>query len=88
MRNSFSALFLDHPRDAGETYIEHAGVASRFGWRLLKAAACAYCHALIPALHRTTASDTVRTMAAELNGRAITAREARMHRAGAYDPGL
>jgi hypothetical protein len=49
---------------------------------------CAYCHALIPALHRTTASDTVRAMAAELNGRAILARESRMHRAGAYDPGL
>ncbi len=88
MQKAFTQLFLEHPHDAGETYAEHAGVASRFGWRLLKAAMCAFCHALIPALHRSTASDTVRAMAAELNGRAVTAREARMHRAGAYDPGL
>jgi hypothetical protein len=88
MRKTFGHLFLDHPRDAGETYAEHAGVASRFGWRLMKAALCAFTHAVIPALHKTTASDTVRQMAAELNGRALTAREARMHRAGVYDPGL
>ncbi|MGQ4827728.1 DUF6356 family protein [Enterococcus faecalis] len=45
-------------------------------------------HALIPALHRTTASDRVRAMAAELNGRAMVARDERMRRAGVYDPGL
>ena len=88
MANAFDKLFLEHPRDAGESYTEHFGVASRFGWRLLKAACCAFCHAIVPAMHKTTASDTVRTMAGELNGRAILAREARMHRAGVYDPGL
>ena len=43
-------------------------------------------HALVPAVHKTTASDCVKDMAKELGGRAITAREKRMRRAGAYDP--
>lgn len=88
MAKTFKELFLDHPHEVGETYGEHAVAASRYGWRLLQASMCAYIHALIPALHRTTASDRVRAMAAELNGRAMVARDERMRRAGVYDPGL
>lgn len=88
MLKAFEKLFLEHPREVGETYGEHAAAASRYGWRLLQASACAYIHALIPGLHKTTASDRVRAMASELNGRAVVAREERMRRAGAYDPGL
>jgi Family of unknown function (DUF6356) len=88
MSKLFNHLFLDHPQEVGESYGQHAAAASRYGWRLLKASACAYLHALVPALHKTTASDTVRGMAAELNGRALTARDERMRRAGVFDPGL
>lgn len=88
MSNVFSRLFLEHPQEVDESWGEHAAHASRYGWRLLKASACAYIHALVPGLHKTTASDCVRGMYAELNGRAVTARDERMRRAGAYDPGL
>jgi hypothetical protein len=88
MQKAFEKLFLEHPQEVGESYTEHAAAASRYGWRLLEASTCAFIHALIPSLHKTTASDRVRAMAAELNGRAMIAREERMRRAGAYDPGL
>jgi hypothetical protein len=88
MLKSFEKLFLEHPQEVGESYLEHAHASSGYGWRLLRASACAYIHALVPGLHKTTASDRVRAMAAELNGRAMVARDERMRRAGAYDPGL
>ena len=88
MQKRFEKLFLEHPREVGETWAEHAAASAGYGWRLLQASACAYIHALVPGLHKTTASDRVRAMAAELNGRARVAREERMRRAGVYDPGL
>jgi hypothetical protein len=86
MPNLFSKWFLEHPGQVGETYLEHAGHASAYGWRLFKASMCAFAHAIVPEVHKTTASDCVKDMAKELGGRAITAREERMRRAGAYDP--
>lgn len=86
MPNLLYKYFLDHPGQVDESYIEHMGHSSAYGWRLFKASMCAFCHALVPALHQTTASDTVKAMAKELGGRAITAREERMRRAGVYDP--
>lgn len=84
----FRKLFLDHPREVGESYGEHFVAASRFGLRLMGAAGAAFVHALVPALCKTTASSTVRRMAAELDGRAEEAKESRMKRAGVWDPGL
>jgi hypothetical protein len=86
--NPFTRLFVEHPREVDETYFEHMGASSRYGWRLLKAAMCAFTHALVPGLHKTSASDCVREMAKELGGRAIQAREERMRQAGVWDPGL
>ena len=86
MSNIFGRLFLDHPSEVGESYFHHMGAASRYGFRLLGASMCAFTHALIPALCKTSASDCVKDMAGELNGRVITAREERMRRSGAYDP--
>ena len=88
MQKTLYRLFLEHPEEVEESYGEHFGASSTYGWRLLKAAMCAYVHAFVPGLCKTAASDRVRGMAAELNGRAITAREERMRRAGAFDPGL
>lgn len=84
----FSRLFLDHPREVGETYLEHAAAASAYGFRLVGAGLAALVHAVIPGLFKTTASDCVCDMAAELNGRRLIARETRMREAGAWDPGL
>ncbi len=88
MRRTLYRLFLEHPEEVGETYWEHFAAASKYGWRLLKAASMAYTHAFVPGKCKTAASDRVRSMAAELTGRAVTAREERMRRAGVYDPGL
>jgi hypothetical protein len=88
MRRTFMRLFRDHPKEVDETYLEHMAASSGYGWRLLKAASMAYWHALVPGMCKTAASDRVRAMAAELNGRAIVAREERMRQAGVFDPGL
>ena len=86
MSMSLTRLFVEHPSEVGESYTEHAAHASSYGWRLLKASLCAYAHAIVPGVHKTTASDTVKEMARELGGRQLVAREERMRRAGAIDP--
>ena len=88
MQKTFYRLFREHPEEVEETYLEHFGASSTYGWRLLKASMMAYWHAFVPGMCKTAASDRVRAMAAELNGRAMTAREERMRRAGTFDPGL
>jgi hypothetical protein len=55
----FKAVFLSHPRRCGETYFEHARFALGMAFTLFGAALAALIHALIPALHETTASRTV-----------------------------
>ena len=86
MSNVLSRLFAEHPSEVGESYLEHAGKASSYGWRLLKASMCAYAHAIIPGVHKATASECVCEMANELRGRQLVARDERCRRAGAYDP--
>ena len=55
----FKRLFVDHPRAVDETYLEHFGVASRFGVTMIRGGFGALVHALIPGLCVTTGSDTV-----------------------------
>ena len=69
---SILSAFRDHPASVDETYPEHMAFALRFGARLFCAGAAAFIHALIPALFETTASDTVRAMHAEIEGRGRT----------------
>lgn len=88
MRRTFHRLFTDHPREVGETYLEHAGVAARMGWRLAKLSGCAFIHAVAPGLQKTTVSSSIKRMADDMGYRAEIAREARMKDAGAFDPGL
>ena len=88
MIRAFKRLFVDHPREVGETYIEHAGVATRMGWRLARLSGCAFIHAVMPGAHKTTVSTTIKRMADDMGYRAEIAREARMKDAGAFDPGL
>ena len=62
--------FTDHPASVGETYPEHMAVALGYAARLLGAGCAAAVHAFIPALFQTTASETIRTMHAEIENRA------------------
>ena len=88
MTTVFRRLFVDHPREVGEEYFEHMAASSRFGFKLLRLAACAFTHALIPGLFKTTVSDEIRATARTMTSRAEEARECRMRDAGVWDPGL
>lgn len=88
MRRTLSRLFADHPREVGETYAQHMGVAAGMGFKLLRLAGAAFVHAIVPGVCRTTVSDEIKAMARDMGGRAEQAREGRMRQAGAWDPGL
>ncbi len=88
MSRTFHRLFVEHPRQVEESYFEHMAASSRFGFRLLKLASCAFLHALVPGVHKATVSKAVCCMAEEMDGRAREARECRMRDAGVWDPGL
>lgn len=55
----FKRLFIDHPRTVDETYAEHFGVASRFGFTMIRGGLCALVHAIVPGWCITTGSDTI-----------------------------
>lgn len=69
MRTTLDRYFLSHPRAVDETYLEHAGVAFRFGARLLGAGLAALVHAVIPCLFERTASSMIKTMHSEIASR-------------------
>ena len=71
----WSALFLDHPRQVGESYFEHLRKAGAFAARLLVAAVACAIHALLPGLFQKSASGIVAQLADEMarRGRAVTA---------------
>jgi hypothetical protein len=88
MIRPLTRLFVDHPREVGETYLHHARVATRMGMRLARLSGCAFVHAMVPGLHRTTVSAEIKRLADDLGYRADIARESRMPDADAFDPGL
>lgn len=88
MSRVFNRLFREHPREVGETYIQHMTASSRYGFRLLRLAGCAFVHAVVPGVHKTTVSSAICSMARDLEGRAAEARDGRMRDAGAWDSGL
>lgn len=88
MIQTFNRLFVDHPREVKESYLHHMAASSRFGFRLLKLAGCAFLHSVVPGVCKTTVSSSICCMADELGGRAREARECRMRDAGVWDPGL
>ncbi|HEX8569608.1 MAG TPA: DUF6356 family protein [Caulobacteraceae bacterium] len=52
-------VFLKHPREVGESYVEHAAVAGKVGAQLLWAGAACLIHAVLPAAFPKTASQTI-----------------------------
>jgi hypothetical protein len=73
-------LFHDHPESVGETYLQHLGVAARFGASMIAGGLGALVHAVVPALCTTTGSRTVARLHAELCAKraAATAAQAQM----------
>ncbi len=62
-------LFIDHPRQVGESYVEHAGFAARFSAKLMLAAGAALVHAVLPFLFQRTASRIVADLYAKTHNR-------------------
>jgi hypothetical protein len=69
------AIFQDHPRSVGETYLEHQAVALSFSGALLWAGVACLIHAVIPSLCVTTASRVV----ARLHDRMVANRQRQAH---------
>lgn len=88
MIRTFNRLFTDHPREVEESYFQHMAASSRYGFKLLQLAGCAFVHSIVPGVHKSTVSDSIRSMARDLGGRAEEARETRMRDAGVWDVGL
>ena len=55
-------LFVDHPKSVDENYVEHFGVASRFGFTMIWGGLKALVHAVIPGLCITSGSDSVKRL--------------------------
>ncbi len=51
--------FNEHPASVGETYLEHMGVASSFGWIMFWASLACFVHAIFPFLFTKTGSATI-----------------------------
>lgn len=74
----FRRLFLDHPATVGESFTEHFGVASRFGWRLTRGGLACMTHAVLPFAFKTAGSDTVRELHDQLVAKRAAARAAQV----------
>ena len=67
--SALRAVFLDHPREAGETYLQHLRFTLRCAGALLVTALALVLHGLIPALLPTWASERIGRIQAVFEGR-------------------
>ncbi|MEP6703110.1 MAG: DUF6356 family protein [Betaproteobacteria bacterium] len=65
--------FREHPASVGETYGEHFGVATTFGFTLVKAGLACLIHAVFPFLFTTTGRRAIE----DLHRRMVTHRDHR-----------
>jgi hypothetical protein len=73
MRNPFT----EHPREVGESYLEHAAFACRYGARMTLGGLAALVHGLLPFLFQKTGSRITRELNATLEESASRARARR-----------
>ena len=70
MRNPFTA----HPRDVGESYLQHGVFACRYGAKMTAGGIAAFVHGVLPFLFQTTGSRITRELSATLEESAARAR--------------
>ena len=54
--------FTEHPRSAGESYVQHMRVAFGIGRQLMGASMAAFVHGVLPMTNTTRASDKIRAL--------------------------
>ena len=62
--------FTQHPKELGETYFEHMGMAARVGARMAVGALGCFVHAVFPFLCVRTGSSTIEKLYRQTHGRA------------------
>ena len=67
-------LFLDHPHSVDETYVEHLGQATSFGWRMIAAGLACCLHGLFPFMFTHTGSEAIRALNVQMSHRRRMAR--------------
>lgn len=65
----FKKLFLEHPREAGETYLEHMICAMKFSLYFLIASMACFTHSVFPFAFKATASSIASQIVAENKNR-------------------
>ena len=61
--------FTEHPREVGENYFQHMGVATRTGLKLGGAALACFVHGIFPFLFVTTGSQTIENLHRQIHKR-------------------
>ena len=69
-------ILLAHPRTVGESYVEHAGIAGRFGATMVAGGLKCLVHAVLPSVFERSASDCVAKLNRELTRRRAAAPDA------------
>lgn len=62
MLSAVHRIFVRHPAEVGESYIEHMATAARFGLSMIAGGAACLLHALIPAACVGTGSRTIQRL--------------------------
>jgi hypothetical protein len=62
--------FTEHPREVGESYLQHAAFACRYGAKMTAGGLAALMHGLLPFLFKTTGSRITRELNATLEASA------------------
>lgn len=75
-RGLVDRLLLAHPRTVGESYVEHAGIAGRFGATMVVGGIKCLVHAVLPSVFERSASDCVGKLNAELTRRRAASADA------------
>jgi hypothetical protein len=65
----FQRLFLNHPRQVGESYFQHQRVALFVAVKLLQAGLAAFLHSIVPCLFERTARNMIRELHTRLERR-------------------
>ena len=51
-----------HLQEVQETYLQHQGVAFKYGFNCLRAALMAFIHGVVPGFYKTGASDLIKKL--------------------------